>query len=91
MNTSRDYALLQIVIKVLKILAWIALAVGIIGALVALFFASLPGILRLIGLVTALLLGIGWFTQLYALGGVLSVLMEIETHTHLMAEHAPAE
>jgi hypothetical protein len=72
----------------LKLLAWLALLVGIIGAIVSL--ASLPQLLKVVGLVTALLVGIGWFVQLYAFGSILALLMDIEENTRLLAARSAA-
>jgi hypothetical protein len=84
MNTSDKYKLLRTIAFILQLLAWLALAVGVIGALIALL-AGIPGALKLVGLVTALLVGIGWFVQLYAFGGILSLLADIEENTGLLA------
>ena len=84
MNTERNYGLLRGIASFLRIISWVALAVGVIGAIVALTL-SLPGGLKFAVFVVALIAGIAWFIQLYAAGSVLSLLMDTEEYTREMA------
>ena len=84
MNTLRNYGLLRNIASFLRIISWVALAVGVIGAIVALTL-SLPGNLKFAAFVVALIVGISWFIQLYAAGSVLFLLMNIEENTREMA------
>lgn len=84
LNSLTSHRLVRPIAFFLKLLAWLALLVGIIAAIVILA-ARIPGTLKLIGLVTAWLVCIGWFVQLYLSGSVLSLLMDIENNIHLLA------
>jgi hypothetical protein len=90
MNIPRNYNLLRLIASILKVLAWVALVLAVIGIIVALA-ANLPGVLKLVGVVTALLVGIGWFVQLYAFGSILALLVDIETNTRMLASNPPAQ
>jgi len=90
MNTRRKYGLLRAIAWLLKALAWVILVVGIVGMIVALVSLGRAGdpLLRgvwVAGAILLPLLGISWFVQLYAVGGVLSLLIEIEQNTRLLA------
>ncbi len=95
MNGSPKYGLLRTIARVLKIIAWIVLAVGLIAAIVALtsmggsadtLTRALNGVLAVVGP----LMGIIWFLQLFALGSVISLLIDIEENTRLLAAQPPA-
>lgn len=88
MNIPRNYDLLKLIASILKLLAWVALVLAVIGVIVAL--AAMPGALKLVGVVVALLVGIGWFVQLYAFGSILSLLIDIENNTRMLASNPPA-
>jgi hypothetical protein len=94
MNASRNYGLLRTIAQVLKILAWVALAAGVIGFIIALSTAGRAGnelvrALASAGAVAAPVLGVVWFVQLYGFGSVLSLLMDIEQHTSALAARPP--
>lgn len=90
MNASRKYGLLRAIAFVLKVLAWIVLAVGLIGMLVSLVRTGSPDPLgRALASLAAIILpitGIVWFVQLFAIGSILSLLVDIEENTRLLAE-----
>jgi hypothetical protein len=90
MKGSKKYTFLRAIASILRWLGWILLAVGIIGAIVV---ASSTGggdsFTRAIGSVGSALLpilGIVWFIQLYSLGSILMLLIEIEQNTRALAE-----
>jgi hypothetical protein len=84
---------------VLKVLGWIALVAGILSAIGILFSGgagsnSLVDAMRSLGMVMGPLVGIVLFIQLFALGSVLSLLVDIEENTRSLAEQptgAPAD
>lgn len=84
MKTERNYGLLRNIALVLRIISWVALAVGVIGAIVVLTL-SLPGGLKFGLFLVAIIAGICWFIQLYAAGSVLVLLMDTEENTREMA------
>jgi 1,4-dihydroxy-2-naphthoate octaprenyltransferase len=90
MNASRKYGLLRTIAFVLKVLAWVVLAVGLIGMLVSLARTGSPDPLgRALASLAAIILpvtGIVWFVQLFAIGSILSLLVDIEENTRLLAE-----
>ena len=89
MNEPKKYRILSVIALILKILAWVALAGGIIGMIVVSSSAGkLPDTARPLvsaGTWGVLLLGIVWFVQLFAFGSVLSLLMDIEESTREIA------
>jgi fatty acid desaturase len=89
MSDTKKYRVLRVIALILKILAWVALAAGIIGMIgVSSSAGKLPDAMRplvTVGTWGTLLLGIAWFIQLFAFGSVLSLLMEIEESTREMA------
>jgi hypothetical protein len=87
MSSPQKYGIVRAIAFVLKLLAWVALAAGI---LVALTSFGLPAIVRPVGLVIGPLVGIVWFVQLYAFGSILSLLMDIEENTHALATQPTA-
>lgn len=82
MSSPQKYGIVRAIAFVLKLLAWVALAAGLLVALISL---GSPAILRSLGLVIGPLVGIVWFVQLYAFGSILSLLMDIEENTHALA------
>lgn len=97
MNVPSKYHLLRVIALVLKGLAWVVLAAGIIGAVVLLLVgASLArgsqDIVRTLttaGGLTLPLIAIVWFVQLFAFGSILSLLIDIEENTRGIAARPP--
>lgn len=93
MSVPRKYPVIRAIALVLKILAWVALALGLLAAIVAVTatsnmspaMATIAGFVRSVGLIVGPLVGIIWFVQLYAFGSVLSLLVEIEENTRALA------
>lgn len=86
MNVPRKYGLLSVVALILRILAWVVLAAGAIGAIVVLSSAqSLPPGFAGIGAAGVLVLAVIWFVQLFAFGSILSLLIDIEENTRALA------
>jgi hypothetical protein len=83
MEVPAKYGIVRAVAFILKLLAWIVLILGIGGGLLAMFnlgsglgaFAGLGGVLT----------GVLWFLLLYAVGSILSVLVDIEQETRSLA------
>ena len=95
MNVPHKYGLLRAIAFVLKLLGWIVLVSGVIGAvslaMVAVVnrtgaAALLPQAVGLAGTGMVALLGDIWFVQLYAFGSILSLLVDIEENTRALAE-----
>ena len=97
MKASREYPVLRFIAFVLKLLAWLML----IGAVVAIILAA-PSLLSALSrnapwyevlpwgaLLSLPVFGIAWFVQLFAFGSILSLLIEIEENTRILA--APAD
>lgn len=99
MQVPRKYGFLRFVAFILKLLAWLILALGIIGVIAGLvlgFSPSSGGLpvprWQLLGGagIAVVLLSIIWFVQLFAFGSVLSLLIDIEEDTRrLEARLAP--
>jgi amino acid transporter len=89
MSEPKKYRVLSVIALILKILAWVALAAGVIGMIVVSSNAGkLPDAMRPLataGTWGTLLLGIVWFVQLFAFGSVLSLLIDIEESTREIA------
>ncbi|PKO21097.1 MAG: hypothetical protein CVU38_16545 [Chloroflexi bacterium HGW-Chloroflexi-1] len=72
-------------------LAWLILAAGIAGAIFALVALrgtaefELEWTIWTVGAGLLSLFGVSWFILLYAIGSVLSLLVEIEQNTRLLA------
>ena len=88
MNVPRKYPLLRVIALVLKVLAWIVLAAGLIGMIGLLVAGSgLPSDqqslrpLATAGALTIPLVAILWFVELFAFGSILSLLIDIEENT----------
>lgn len=84
---SQKYGIVRAIATVLKVLAWVALAAGLLGAVIA---ASSGGVgimqvFRSMGMIIGPLVGIVWFIQLYAFGSILSLLIDIEENTRELA------
>ena len=98
MNVSRKYGVVRAIAFVLKLFSWLALLGGIVVAIVTLtatsgLAATAPNLVQLvrsIGVVMGPLIGIIWFVQLYAFGSVLSLLIDIEENTRVLASQPPA-
>jgi len=98
MNVPRKYGLLRVIAFLLRLLAWLALVAGIIGAIAGFILlrgylphdVNLPNWLPVIGLVAPLVAGIVWFVQLYAFGSVLALLIDIEENTRALAARSAA-
>ena len=93
MSVPQKYGILRVIALILKILAWVVLAAGIIGMIAALVnVGKLPDALRPLvsaGTVAIPVIAIIWFVQLFAFGSVLSMLIEIEENTRAMAARPP--
>lgn len=81
-----EYGLLRTVSKLFKIVAFLALAVAVIGFLFGIvrLLGSGSGIVRwaqVIGAAIAVYWGFTQFMVLYAIGEGLNVLLDIESHT----------
>jgi hypothetical protein len=93
MNVPHRYGVVRALAFVLKLFAWVALAGGFLVAVVALVTtsnltgaaASIVQFIRSLGVVMGPLVGIVWFVQLYAFGAILSLLVDIEENTRLLA------
>ena len=96
MNVPRKYPVLRVIAFVLKVLAWVVLAAGIIGMIALLSAGSgLPSDLQVLrplttaGAVTLPLVAIWWFALLFAFGSILSLLVDIEEKTREIAARPP--
>jgi len=89
MSVPQKYGILRVIALILKVLAWVVLAAGIIGMIVVLLNAgNTPDVLRPLLSASAFaipVIAIIWFVQLFAFGSVLSLLIEIEENTRGMA------
>jgi hypothetical protein len=90
MNVPQKYPVVRIISLILKILAWVALAAGLIAAIVALTSGGSIAILRTVGVIVGPLMGIIWFVQLYAFGSILSLLVDVEENTRALANQPPS-
>lgn len=98
MKAPRKYGLLRIIAFVLKVLAWVVLALGIVG-MFGLFgmggsFGPNDAVLRSLttaGAPAVLLIAIIWFVQLFAFGSILSLLIDIEQNTRALASDVGGE
>jgi len=96
MNVPRKYPVLRVIALILKILAWVVLAAGIIGMIALLSAGSgLPSDLQVLrplttaGAFTVPVIAIFWFVLLFAFGSILSLLVDIEEKTRELATHPP--
>ena len=94
MAVPNRYRVLWIIAQVLKVLAWIALigaAVALVVGVPSFLSATARGapwyeVLPLGMMLGFPIFGIVWFVQLYAVGSILSLLMDIEQHTRTLSE-----
>jgi len=96
MNVPRKYGLVRAIAFILKLLAWLVLALSIAGAIFggvtflgapAAGFPSLPGWLGTGTIVVSLLTGLFWFVPLYGFGSILSLLLDIEDNTRALSQY----
>lgn len=93
MSLPPKYGIVRAIAFVLKLLAWIALVAGLVVAIVSASAGGGGGILQVLrsmGLVIGPLVGIVWFVQLYAFGSILSLLIDIEENTRVLAAQPTA-
>ncbi len=91
MSVPHKYGVVRAIAFILKLLAWVALVAGLATAIgIAVGGGSgantLVDTVRSLGMVVGPLVGIVWFVQLFALGSVLSLLVDIEENTRWLAE-----
>ena len=94
MNLPHRYQVLGVIALILKVLAWVALAGALIALIVALpafLSASARGapwyeVLPWGAMLSLPIMGIVWFVQFFALGSILSLLINIEENTRVLAE-----
>ncbi len=97
MKVARKYGLVRAIAFILKLLAWLLLLLFIAGAIFGATLLGRPGYSFLpawLGTGTAvasLITGILWFVPLYALGSVLSLLLDIEENTRALAAYPSEE
>ena len=97
MNPPRKYQVLRIIAFILKLLAWLMLLGALIAVIVALpAFLSASGrgapwyeVAPLGALLGLPIFGVVWFVQFFALGSILSLLINIEENTRALAARAP--
>jgi hypothetical protein len=96
MNVPRRYGLLRLIAFLLKFIAWVILVIGLLGAvglgLLSARAGNQTGILAalpLAGTVALPILGIVWWVQFFAFGSILSLLIDIEENTRLIAAKTP--
>lgn len=91
MKVARKYGLVRAIAFILKLLAWLLLLLFIVGAVFGATLLGragnslLPAWLGTGTAVASLIAGILWFVPLYALGSVLSLLLDIEENTRALA------
>ncbi len=96
MNVHRRYQILRVIAFILKLLAWLALGGAVIALLVGLpsfLSASARGapwyeIAPWAAMLGLPVFGIVWFIQLFAIGSILSLLINIEENTRALAGQA---
>lgn len=91
MNAPHKYGVVRAIAFVLKLLAWVALVAGLGSAVVIAVSGgaganTIVDTFRSLGMVIGPLVGIVWFVQLFALGSVLSLLVDIEENTRTLVE-----
>ena len=97
MNVPRKYGLLRFIAFVLKFIAWAILLLGIGGTVLGLIFLAAqsgnqPDIVKMLslgGTIILPILSIVWFVQFFAFGSILSLLVDIEQNTRLLAARTP--
>ncbi len=96
MNVPHKYQVLRVIATILKALAWLALLVAVIALLIGLpsfLSASARGapwyeIAPWAVMLGLPIFGIVWFIQLFAIGSILSLLINIEENTRALAAQA---
>lgn len=88
MEAPAKYGLLNVVAIILKALAWIVLIATVIGGFLAIF--NLGSGLGTVTGISSILMGVLGFLQLYALGSILSILIDIERNTRSLAIQSKA-
>lgn len=96
MNVTRRYGLVRAIAWILKLLAWLVLVAGVVGAIFGVTLLGrttalsfLPAAMLSTGtLAASLLVGILWFFPLYAFGSILSLLLDIEENTRALATYS---
>ncbi len=83
MEAPAKYGLLRAIAIILKVLAWIVLIATVIGGFLAIFNLG-SGLGTFTG-ISSILVGVLGFLQLYAVGSILSVLIDIEQSTRSLA------
>lgn len=83
MEAPAKYGVLNFVAIILKALAWIVLIATVIGGFLAIF--NLGSGLGTVTGIGSILMGVLGFLQLYALGSILSILIDIERNTRSLA------
>lgn len=98
MSVAHQYGFVRVIAFILKLLAWVVLGLGVVGAVFGLtLFGRSTALLGLPGwvlgsgtMIGSLLAGILWFVPLYAFGSILSLLLNIEESTRALAAYPPA-
>ena len=80
MEKKKKYRVLKIGCLIFKILAWLALGLGVISSIVIFIGGGTPGAPRVTGLI-GLLLGVIYFFFFYVASGVLDILLDISENT----------
>ena len=83
MEAPAKYGLLRFIATILKILAWVVLIATVIGGFLAIF--NLGSGLGTVTGISSILMGVIIFLELYALGSILSILIDIERTTRSLA------
>lgn len=93
MSGSQKYGILRVIATILKFLAWVVLAAGIIGMIIVLANTGKMGDalrpLATAGTFAVPIIAIVWFVQLFGFGSILSLLIEIEENTRGIAARPP--
>jgi protein-S-isoprenylcysteine O-methyltransferase Ste14 len=89
-DASSRYGLVRAIAFVLKLLAWLFLILGVVGAIFTVVTLTgaqgasrMPQLIGGFGLLAGTLAGIVWFVLFYAFGSILSLLVQIEENTRL--------
>jgi hypothetical protein len=88
MEAPARYGLLRFIATILKILAWIVLIATVIGGFLALL--NLGSGLGTVTGISSILVGVLGFLELYALGSILAILIDIERSTRSLAIQSKA-
>jgi hypothetical protein len=95
MNGPHKYGVVRALAFILKLLAWLALLAGVLVAIAAGVSTTggappLIQIIRSAGLIVGPVVGVIWFVQLFAFGSILSLLVDIEENTRVLAAEPSA-